>query len=62
MIEILESRQFLSATLANEALCPSDPAPSTAVKADAVVENKTKGGAKPEAFLVVTMSDLLISS
>ena len=61
MIESLESRQFLSATLAGEAVCPSDPAPSRAVGADAVVEKKT-GTAKPQTYLVVTMSDILISS
>ena len=62
MIESLESRQFFSVTLAGETLCPSDPAPSTAAETDAVVEKKTTGTAKPQAFLVVTMSDVLISS
>jgi hypothetical protein len=62
MIESLESRQFLSATLAGEAVCPSDPAPSRAVEADAVVEKKGTGTAKPQAYLVVTLSDVLISS
>ena len=42
MIESLESRQFLSATLAGEALRTGDPARSPAVEADVVVEQAAK--------------------
>ncbi len=63
MIETLESRQFLSATLAGEALCPSDPAPSTAPKADeAAVERKATGGGERQTYMTITMNDLLVTS
>jgi hypothetical protein len=52
MIESLESRQLLSATLAGEALRTSDPAPSTAIETDAVVEKAAKGASYAGAHVL----------
>jgi hypothetical protein len=59
MIETLESRQFLSATLAGEAVAPRDDAPTVESKATLTVR---KAGGGQQEYLVVTMSDVLISS
>ena len=61
MIETLESRQFLSATLAGEALLTSDAAPAETVEAKATLTVRKAGGGQQD-YLVITMSDLLISS
>ena len=52
MIETLESRQFLSATLAGEVLAYADAAPSTGVVADdAVVETAGKVNVQDISFV-----------
>jgi hypothetical protein len=63
MIESLESRQFLSATLMTEALSDTAPATSTTVDGDeAAVERKVKPATKPQTYMTVTMTDLLVTS
>ena len=62
MIESLESRQFLSATLTGEALPAREPGPSPAVETDAVGETKAKAEPRAEPYMTYTMTDVLISS